>query len=81
MKLAAYLEKYGFSQKEFGQKFKPEPVSQGLVHQWLAWLNDPDAEGATRITAERAIQIEKVTGGEVPRHVLRPDLFDEARAA
>ena len=43
-------------------------VTQGLVWQWI--------EGVTRITAERAIQIERVTGGQVGKHELRPDVFD-----
>jgi DNA-binding transcriptional regulator YdaS (Cro superfamily) len=32
--------------------------------------------GEIRITAERANQIERVTGGFVTRHDLRPDIFD-----
>lgn len=48
-------------------------VTQGLVHQWIS--------GRTRITAERAKQIEEVTEGKVSRHDLRPDLFDEKEAA
>lgn len=42
-------------------------VTQGLVHQWVS--------GKTRITAERAIEIENVTGGQVRRYELRPDLY------
>lgn len=42
-------------------------VSQGLVSQWLS--------GKTKITAERAVQIEEATGREVTRQDLRPDLF------
>lgn len=43
-------------------------VSQGLVWQWI--------NGKTRVTAERAIQIETATGGKVDRASLRPDLFE-----
>lgn len=42
-------------------------VTQGLVWQWL--------NERTRITAERAVQIEKATDGAVTRAELRPDLF------
>jgi len=80
MKLAAYLKKHQLSQANFARKFKP-PVTQGAVWQWLSWLEDPDAEGMARITAERAIEIEEITKGEVARHDLRPDLFSRVRAA
>lgn len=30
---------------------------------------------ATRVSAEMAVKIEVATGGRVPRHRLRPDLF------
>jgi DNA-binding transcriptional regulator YdaS (Cro superfamily) len=43
-------------------------VSQGLVWQWL--------NGRTKITAERAKQIEKLTQGAVMRHELLPDVFE-----
>lgn len=33
-----------------------------------------------RVTAERAVAIEKATGGKVTRQELRPDLFGEAAA-
>jgi DNA-binding transcriptional regulator YdaS (Cro superfamily) len=42
-------------------------VTQGLVSQWLT--------GETKLTAERAVQIEEVTAGEVSRSDLRPDLW------
>jgi DNA-binding transcriptional regulator YdaS (Cro superfamily) len=47
-------------------------VTQGLVHQWVT--------GKTRITAERAVEIEKATGGQVTRQELRPELFGAAVA-
>lgn len=75
--LQAHLDKHGTSQEDFGKKFTP-PVTQGLVWQWLQWLK---GEGkGTRITAERAKEIEAITGGEVRAFDLRPDLF-EAKAA
>lgn len=42
-------------------------VSQGLVWQWV--------NGKTRITAERAKQIEEATQGAVNRRDVRPDIF------
>lgn len=72
MDLSDYLEKHGLSQEDFAGKFKPK-VSQGLIHQWLLWLKTP--KKGTRITAERATEIETITGGEVSRSDLRPDLF------
>lgn len=42
-------------------------VSQGFIWQVL--------NGRSRITAERAIAIEKVTEGKVSKHTLRPDIF------
>ena len=67
MDIPAYLKKYGLSQQEFANQLK---VSQGLVWQWI--------NGRTRIKAERAKQIEEVTGGAIRRRDLRPDLFDRA---
>ena len=64
MNLSAFLRTT--TQKEFAARLG---VSQGLVHQWV--------KGRTRITAERCIQIERVTGGAVTRHILRPDLFGD----
>jgi DNA-binding transcriptional regulator YdaS (Cro superfamily) len=45
----------------------------GVSWQTIAlWL---DVEKGTRITAERALCIEYVTGGKVTRRELRPDLW------
>ena len=65
MNLQAYLAKHGLTQEEFGKSIK---ASQGLVWQWL--------NGRIRVKAERAREIERVTGGEVTAHELRPDIFD-----
>lgn len=70
MDIRAYLMKRGLSQEEFGKMIG---VSQGLVWQWL--------EGRTRITAERAKEIDEKTGGEVSKHDLRPDVFGEVPAS
>lgn len=65
MKLAKYLKKHDLTQTDFGKRFDP-PVTQGGVSHWM--------NGQT-ITAERAIEIERATKGEVTRHDLRPDIF------
>jgi len=67
MNLQIYLEKNALSQEQFAKKVG---VTQGAVWQWLS--------GETRITAERAVQIEQITDGQVSRHDLRPDLFESA---
>lgn len=68
--IKAYLKKHKLSQEVFADQVG---VSQGLVWQWL--------DGRTRITAERAIEIEDKTDGEITRHDLRPDLYPKVRAA
>lgn len=67
MNIAGYLEKHHLSQEAFAKLLG---VSQGLVWQWI--------DGRTRVTAERAIDIEEKTGGEVTKHELRPDLYPDA---
>lgn len=65
MDLRTYLKKPGITQEGFADKVG-EGVSQGLVGQWLT--------GRTKITPDRAIEIEAATGGEVRCEDLRPDL-------
>lgn len=76
--IQTYLDKHGLSQEEFAKKFKPA-VTQGLIWQWSVWLKNP--KKGTRITAERAIEIEAKTDGEITRHDLRPDLYPNEREA
>lgn len=66
MKLKKYLRQTATTQAEFARRIG---VTQGLVNQWLS--------GKTRITAERAVQIESATGGHVTRQDLRPDIFGD----
>lgn len=68
MDIPSYLQKQAMSQAEFGKKLG---VTQGAVWQWI--------EGETRITAERARQIERVTRGAIKARELRPDVFGTAR--
>lgn len=63
MDLKTYVKENG-GQTDFARKLG---VTQGLVWQWL--------NGETRVTAERAIEIDKFTGGLVDRATLRPDIF------
>ena len=64
MDLRDYLSQHGLSQAAFGERLD---VSQGLVWQWL--------NGRTKITPERAIEIEALTQQKVTRAELRPDIF------
>lgn len=64
MDIRDYLKKHDLSQDDFAKSIG---VTQGLVWQWL--------EGRQRITAERALEIEEKTKGEITREELRPDLF------
>lgn len=67
MHIRAYLKKHKLSQDAFAELVG---VSQGLVWQWL--------KGQTRITADKAKQIENRTKGEVTRADCRPDLWEKA---
>lgn len=68
MKLNEYIAAKGLSQAEFGALLTP-PASQGLVSQWVS--------GTTRITLERAIQIEDLSDHEVTVR----DCFEMYKAA
>lgn len=70
MHLADYLAREGApTQEELGARFDP-PVTQSAISQWLR----------KRVPAERVLELERVTGGEVRRCDARPDLYplDEA---
>lgn len=47
-------------------------VTYQAIQQW---------EKTGRVPAERAIELERATDGEVTRHELRPDLYPEERVA
>lgn len=66
MDLKTYLELNRLTQACFAKKIN---VTQGLIHQFVS--------GKTRVTAERAVEIERATGGAVTRTDLRPDLFGD----
>ncbi len=67
MDFAKLLEGAGLSQMQLARACG---VTKGQVGHWV--------KGRQRITAERAVQIEQVTGGRIPRTKLRPDLFGTA---
>lgn len=59
-----YLQTAGLTQAEFASRLG---VTAGTVSQWLT--------GELTISAKRARDIERVTGGAIRRADLRPDLF------
>jgi DNA-binding transcriptional regulator YdaS (Cro superfamily) len=63
MKLRSYLMQKGLGQRQFARMLG---VTQGAVAHWLA--------GRIPVSAERAMQIERLTGGAVTAAELRPDL-------
>jgi len=64
MNISTYLQQTKTTQQDFASQLG---ISQGLVSQWLL--------SRTTVTADRAVQIEKITNGKVTRLELRPDLF------
>ncbi len=56
MHLRDYLQLQGISQAAFGQRLVP-PVSQGKVNHWL--------EGRRRVSLAEALQIQRLTQGNV----------------
>lgn len=49
----------------------------GCSQQYISWL----LSDAKQISVEKALQVEKVTGGKVSRHDLRPDVFGQPETA
>ena len=60
----AYCEKHGITPSAFGRRIG---MSKHTGCRLVA--------GTHRTTAERAIEIERLTGNEITRYDLRPDLF------
>lgn len=75
MDIRTYRTEHRLTQADFAALLSAigESASQGLVSQW--------ENGEQPITAERAVQIERATGGEVARSNLRPDLWPADAAA
>lgn len=61
MKLNEYIE--ATTQSAFASQIG---VTQGMVHQWIS--------GIRQVSAERCLDIEKATGGQVTCEELRPDI-------
>ncbi|MDZ4282800.1 MAG: helix-turn-helix domain-containing protein [Hydrogenophaga sp.] len=56
MQLRDYLQRHRLTQAAFGRRLSP-PVSQGKVNHWI--------NGTRRVSLAEALQIERVTGGEI----------------
>lgn len=62
--LTKYREKHKLSLREFGLLVR---VQKAAVHKWES--------GAIKPSIESAKLVDAVTGGAVPKHVLRPDVW------
>lgn len=70
MNLKTYLKRKRLTQAAFA---KEVGVTQGAVWQWIT--------DKQQISAEKAILVERATGGMVPRHEMRPDLWPTRESA
>lgn len=68
--ITAYLERHQMSQRAFAELLSVNPSA---VSQWAC--------GRTRMATEIAKLAEEKTGGELPRHILRPDVYDPPASA
>ena len=64
MDIRTYLQEREITQAEFAASLG---VTQSMVGHWVS--------GRHRVTAERAAQIEHITGGAISRAELRPDVL------
>ena len=69
MNLPEYRKAAGLSQAKLAELMTAAgfPTTQALVSHW--------EQGGVQLTAERCAQIEQISGGQVTRAELRPDLF------
>ena len=74
MDILTYRKAKNLSQARFAEFLTANgsPATQGLVSQW---------EQGASIPAERVVEIEKATAGEIRRGDLRPDLWPAESAA
>ncbi len=72
MDIPTYRKTHGLSQVAFAALLteRGSPATQSLVSQWES--------GNTAISGDRAIEIERVTDGEISRGDLRPDFWPVA---
>jgi DNA-binding transcriptional regulator YdaS (Cro superfamily) len=75
MSLSNSRKALGLSQRQLAEMLTAAgfPATQGVVSMW--------ERGDVVLTAERCAQIERVTGGEIRRVDLRPDLFGAIAAS
>lgn len=75
MDIPTFRETRHLTQAEFAAFLTTagSPASQGLVSLW--------ERGEVAITAERAVDIERATGGQITRGDLRPDLWPSESAS
>ncbi len=74
MDIPTYRKKHGLSQLAFARLLTEcgSPATQGLISHW--------EKGLVTIPAERAVEIERATGGAVKRSCLREDLWPKRAA-
>jgi len=72
MKLYDYLKTNGITQSEFAKMLMP-PVSQGKVNHWL--------HGTRRVSLVEALQIQRITAGQVSVFDLATTPTNQAQAA
>lgn len=72
MNISDYRKSADLSQGDFAKKLTEagSKASQGLISQWES--------GAVKVPPDRWNVIEEITGGQVTRHDLRPDVFGPA---
>jgi DNA-binding transcriptional regulator YdaS (Cro superfamily) len=68
--LQKYMQTHQLNQSQFAEKVG---VNQGLVSMWL--------NKKVRMTPQWVLQVERVTGGELSRYELRPDIYPRDSAA
>jgi DNA-binding transcriptional regulator YdaS (Cro superfamily) len=64
------MQTHQLNQSQFAEKVG---VNQGLVSMWL--------NKKVRMTPQWVLQVERVTGGELSRYELRPDIYPRDSAA
>lgn len=69
MNILDYRTKHGLSQQDFADliSLHGKPATQGLISQYET--------GEVKVTADRAIQFDLATNGEIPKSHYRPDYW------
>lgn len=69
MKLETYLKQAGWTQEQLAAAIKADDgigITQGAISHWVV---------KNRVPVARAVQLERVTGGQLKASELRPDVF------